>query len=172
MLKNYQYSYKFLKINRILLSCKMKNSRFLKNYCSGFTLIELMVVVSIAAILAAIAIPSYQMYITKQKISAAQADLTALALNLDGHLLNNTVYPAANESTANTAGVRQVLPGWVPVQAADFDYSLVAVNNTAFPPSYKVQAKGTSAKVKDCVVQLSSDGTRTKQGCPGGDSNW
>lgn len=48
------------------------------NAQKGFTLIELMIVVAIIGILAAIAIPQYQNYIAKSQVSRAVAELGAV----------------------------------------------------------------------------------------------
>lgn len=50
----------------------------MKTNQQGFTLIELMIVVAIIAILAAIAIPQYQNYVARSQMSRAMGELGAL----------------------------------------------------------------------------------------------
>lgn len=66
---------------------------------SGFTLIELMLVVAVIAILAAVAFPSYQEHVRKTKRTEVQAELIDIASRLQQYKSTNFNYKI-NATTA------------------------------------------------------------------------
>jgi len=102
----------------------------------GFTLIELMIVVAIIGILAAVAIPAYQDYVTKAKLSKAQATLAPLKTALGVYAQENGKYPVSVATSATPANASTNAPAgsvWtsigltkyptVPVELASITYT-------------------------------------------------
>ncbi len=59
---------------------------------SGFTLVELMVVVVIVAILATIALPSYTEYVTRAKVTDATSQLSSGKAAMEQYFQDNRTY--------------------------------------------------------------------------------
>ena len=71
----------------------------------GFTLVELMIVVAIIGILAAIAIPQYQEYVARSKISEAINTLSEMRIRMERYFQDNRTYVGAC-----TAGTQAPMP--------------------------------------------------------------
>ena len=73
----------------------------MKNIQKGFTLIELMIVVAIIGILAAVAIPAYQDYTIKAKMSEVTSLTSAPRLDLGVWCSDNGSFTALTGATAD-----------------------------------------------------------------------
>ena len=77
----------------------------MKQLQKGFTLIELMIVVAIIGILAAVAIPAYQDYIARAQVSEAVSLLGSGKTPLAEYFADKGTWPgAANSVMGNTSG--------------------------------------------------------------------
>lgn len=132
----------------------------------GFTMIEMLIAMAVVAILAAIALPSYNSYIVKSEMRSAQADLLALSLNFENRYQRTLAYPVIASGSNNTAGLKALLTAWNP-SASNFNYSLTETTAT----SYTLQAAGTG-RHSGCNITITQTNTRTTSGCSYGNGGW
>ena len=138
----------------------------MKQIQKGFTLIELMIVVAIIGILAAVAIPAYQDYIVKAKLSKVQSSLDPIKLALALYYQTNGSFPPV-ASTVNT-------PGGTAVAAGDMWTSLGLATLPVLPKEISVLvADGTAATTATLTLTLANikagtgacTGTQVIDGC-------
>ena len=119
---------------------------------SGFSLIELMVVVAIVAILVAVAYPSY---------TDARATLLQIAQNLERYFTENNTYAGATLGTAAATDV------WPTTTSTEDHYTIsfaVAPSATAY--TLQAVATGPQANDSECATMtLSHLGVRAPAAC-------
>lgn len=132
------------------------------NTLKGFTLIELIIAIVIIAILAAIALPSYQNYVTKSKIKEAQTNLIALSLASEQLYQRALSYPIKTYNQSSTPKLIESteFKTFKP-SSNSFNYEYKSTNGT----EYILTATGNEGRVNSCTLTLTSNGTRTLNGC-------
>jgi type IV pilus assembly protein PilA len=110
----------------------------MKRIQQGFTLIELMIVVAIVGILAAIALPAYQDYIIRSKMSEGVAAAAACKTSISEYVSTKNAWPA----DADTAGCSST--------ATTYVASLDVTGNGVI----SVNTQATGSKPNDCTLIL------------------
>jgi type IV pilus assembly protein PilA len=126
----------------------------MKSVQKGFTLIELMIVVAIIGILAAIALPAYSDYTTRAKVSEVMIAASACKTAVSEFLQANGVFPTTTAAAGcnDYSGATTKYVKW-----------LAVANNTA-TDMIKVTIQGTNVTnldTKSIILTPTSDAART-----------
>jgi len=122
----------------------------------GFTLIELMVTVAIAAILASVAIPMYRDYVLRSRIIDATSKLSDFRVRMEQYFMDNRTY--ANGGACGVAD---------PKDTDDAAFTIACKDASA--TAYTATATGKDSKgMKGFEYQIVASGAKKTNAVPSG----
>lgn len=122
----------------------------MKQAQKGITLIELMIVVAIIGIIAAVALPSYSRYVENARAADAKSALMSLASAMERHHTENMTYVGA--SVGN--GASDIFPAEAPLDGSAKFYDLVIQSQTA--NAFRLEARPKNGQGGGTIALLSN----------------
>lgn len=139
---------------------------------TGFTLIELMIVVVVIGILASIAWPSYQEYLKRSRRSDAQTLMLSISSKQQQYMLDARQYT----DTVGAGGLSISSQGWncgangnKTCSNAYYDVSVTL--QAGPPPGFTVVGTPKDTQVSDGILSYAHTGTKTRM-VSGTDKGW
>ena len=131
---------------------------------SGFSLIELLVVVAILGVLSAIGISSYSGYIASSEKKAVENIMQQMSLGQTEYYSGNGSYYSASSgncspTTITSTALETNLLGGADAISADLNYEMCIQSHAS---NYMVKAE---AKKGTCEITMTAHGTFTRTNC-------
>ena len=133
-----------------------------KNLQKGFTLIELMIVVAIIGILAAVAIPAYSNYTAKAKFSEVVSLTGALKTGVESCVADGSCLSGTTTISSVTAGSGDIPP--VPIAGGNL--ASMTISNAGVITGKAISTGGLNGETFVMTPAIGTDGrvTWTKSG--------
>ena len=137
----------------------------MKGIQSGFTLIELMIVVAIIGILAAVAIPAYQDYIARSQVSEAISLMGATKSPLAEYIGDKGLWPSSLSDVVGGTNGRYV------DSISGVNTGVVAGSASSYTVQATMKTTGVNAAITAGTVMLKTTDTAKTWLCTQGTAN-